>query len=335
MTRFHSIRFSNISRAILILLALLVPSAAHAQWQAVAGAQSNDKGVQAMAFLPNEFWVHTDDSIQWTFATDEVHTVTFLVNNQIRPAVGIGCPPSPGGVQPSGSSYDGSACVNSGRLLVGATYSVTFPTRGNFKLVCLVHSEMTGVVHVLDQAEPLPHLQGFYDDQAAEAARDLLSDVDHQQGEAARAAHAIGYSSNTVIAGVGEVVATGGGRMFRVVMRFLGGPVRIHVGDTVEWTNWDPIAPHTITFGTEPANPATLVNVISDSDGARHGTINSATDNVSSGFLQAAPQDRAGFAQPPAGVTRVRVTFTHEGVYDYICALHDELGMKGQVTVVR
>ena len=75
--------------------------------------------------------------------------------------------------------------------------------------------------------------------------------------------------------------------------------------------------------------------MITDSDGARHGTINSVSDSVSSGFIQAAPQDRAGFAQPPAGVTRMRVTFNHEGTYDYLCALHDELGMKAQVTVVR
>ena len=29
------------------------------------------------------------------------------------------------------------------------TYSVKFPSAGNFKFVCLVHADMTGVVHVL------------------------------------------------------------------------------------------------------------------------------------------------------------------------------------------
>jgi plastocyanin len=332
MKRNDSNWFSDLSRALVIVAACLIPSAASAQWRATAGAQSHDKGTQAMAFLPNELWVHVDDDIQWSFATDEIHTVTFLKDSQIRPAFPVGC--APGGVQPSGSNYDASACVNSGPLLVGATYSVRFPVKGNFKLVCLVHSEMTGVVHVLAQSEALPYFQGYYDDQAAEDARDLLTDVDHQQGEAARAAHASAFA-NVVVAGVGEVVATGGGRQFRVVMRFLGGPVRIHVGDTVEWVNWDPIAPHTVTFGTEPPTAGTLVNVTTDPDGARHGTINSASDNVSSGLLVGAPQDRVGLAQSPAGVTRVRVTFTHEGTYDYICAVHDELGMKGRVVVVR
>jgi plastocyanin len=32
-------------------------------------------------------------------------------------------------------------------------------------------------------------------------------------------------------------------------------------------------------------------------------------------------------------VTRFRVTFTTPGTFQYICSLHDDLGMKGAVTV--
>src|SRR5437762_2507547 len=56
-----------------------------AQVQATTGAQSGDKGKQALAFLPNEVWVHTGDSVTWTFPTDEIHTVTFLKPAQNRP----------------------------------------------------------------------------------------------------------------------------------------------------------------------------------------------------------------------------------------------------------
>ena len=38
------------------------------------------------------------------------------------------------------------------------------------------------------------------------------------------------------------------------VMRFLRGTTVVRVGDTVEWMDLDPVTPHTITFGTEPAN---------------------------------------------------------------------------------
>jgi plastocyanin len=101
------------------------------------------------------------------------------------------------------------------------------------------------------------------------------------------------------------------------------------------WTNTDPVSAHTITFGTEPAN---LIppsgNVTVDEDGARHATISSPTDSVNSGFIVAAPQDRIGLAQALLGVTRFRVTFKHPGTFNYICGLHDTLGMRGKVIVL-
>src|SRR5882724_1619030 len=39
-------------------------------------------------------------------------------------------------------------------------------------------------------------------------------------------------------------------------------------------------------------------------------------------------------AQAPIGVTRFRITFRKPGAYPYICALHDDLGMKGKVIVL-
>lgn len=71
-----------------------------------------------------------------------------------------------------------------------------------------------------------------------------------------------------------------------------------------------------------------------DVDGARHAVINSTTDSVHSGSIASAPQERTGLAQAPLGITRFRVTFTKAGTYPYICALHDQLGMKGTVIVL-
>ena len=118
-------------------------------------------------------------------------------------------------------------------------------------------------------------------------------------------------------------------------MRFIEPELVIHAGGTVEWTNFDPITPHTITFGTEPENPIPPSgNVTVDGDGALHATISSASDNVHSGFIMSAPQERIGLPQAPLGSTRFRITFTAPGVYPYICALHDDLGMKGQIIVL-
>ena len=120
-----------------------------------------------------------------------------------------------------------------------------------------------------------------------------------------------------------------------VVMRFDQEKAFIHAGETVEWSNSDPTASHTITFGVEPADPMPPSgNVTLDSDGARHAVINTTADSVHSGFIVASAQERVGLPQLPPGVTRFRVTFKNPGTYPYICAIHDELGMKGTVIVV-
>ena len=318
-------------------LALIgIPRAAQAQgtWNATVGAESRNEGIQADAFLPNELWIYQGDTIIWKFAPkNEIHTVTFLMPSQIRPPFqgppSAGCP----GIQPSGSSYDGVGapgdlgCVNSGPLAGGATYSVKFPVPGNFKLVCLVHADMNGTIHVLPLSANLPHQQGFYDQLGADEAHDILADDKNSAEEREDS------SRHSVIAGIGEIVATGGGRQYQAVVRFLRGTIRVNVGDTVEWTNLDPTEPHTVTFGTEPPIPTTVVNATPDLDGALHSTIHSSTDSTNSGFLAAAPQDRVGLSQSDPGVTRFRVTFTTAGTYHYICALHDVDGMVGEVIV--
>ena len=303
--------------------------AAADQLRAVAGAQG-DSGKQALAFLPNEVWIHSGDSITWTFPTDERHTVTFLMPGQIRPRFQNGCP----GSTPDGSSYDGTACVNSGVLMDGQTYTVTFPLPGNFKLTCLVHVYMTGVVHVLDPAEPLPHDQTFYDQEADAERSELLSDASRLAG---RGEGIVRRTSDTgVAAGISEVVATtGGGVHTSSVMRFLRDQIVVHVGDTVEWTNLAPGVNHTVTFGAEPEDPFApkSFNVTTDADGALHAVIGSPTDDVHSGLFGPAPGERVNVAQAPPGVTRFRVTFTAPGTFHYICTLHDTQGMVGTVMV--
>ena len=331
----------------LILAVMTMPKGVKAGqlWHVKMGAESSDMSRQAMAFLPTEMWIYAGDSVEWTSGTHANHTVTFLKpGTPPRPSNAQGCgapvvPPAMNPPTPSGSVYDGtsSACVHSGNFADGASYTVTFSNPGNFKLSCLIHRDMTGVLHVLDLSGSLPHDQGFYDEQAADQARDLVLDDDRRRGEDERAEHSRHFSGNQVTT-TGELVATGGGKQYLAVMRFLPETIRVRVGETVEWTNIDPAEPHTITFGTEPAVPTALVGLntpSSDSDGARRGTLPNATPDhasLNSGIIAASLQDQA--AQTALGVTRVRVTFTQAGTYNYICALHDELGMKGSVVVI-
>lgn len=345
MNSFNSVRLSgifrsgifrsSIFRSMFVLCVLVLPQIAQAQWRATVGAQSESLGRQALAFLPNELWIHAGDSVTWTFDANEVHTVTFQKPGQTRLAFQVGCP----GFAAGGSgSFNGTTCISTPALAKGQSFTITFPTAGNFKLVCLVHANMTGVVHVLDLAEPLPHQQEFYDDQAAEQRKALLSDDDghdgdHDRGRSDDSGHEHS-DMNTVMAGVGEVTANGGGFQTLIVARFMEPTKVIHAGESVEWTNFDPLARHTITFGVPPSNPVPSVNVTKDTDGALHGIVNSNADNVHSGVLGAAPQDQVSLPAPPLGVTRFRVTFPNPGEFPYICVIHGNLGMKGKVIVI-
>jgi plastocyanin len=305
-----------------------------ADWYVAVGAQSRDLGSQAQAFLPNELWIHTADTVHWTVSTNELHTVTFLKPGQVRPPlhgalfdVFPGCQGN--GATPDGSSFDGFTCVSSGPATSGESYSVTFPSAGNFKLVCLVHTDMTGVIHVLNGTEILPHDQDSYDRQADRERAMLLADTSRLAGAASP------QEAGTVTAGIGQVVSTGGGNAMASLQLFLRKEIVVRVGDTVEWTNRDPSANHTVTFGIEPADPrpASPNLLPPDPDGARHAVISSPSDSVHSGFLSPTPQDRVGLAQAAPGVTRFRVTFMAPGIFNYICTLHDDIGMKGTVIV--
>jgi plastocyanin len=330
---------------------LIIAAALEAEeWQGTVGGQSPGGDIQALAFLPNEFWIHVGDSIRWIFSGDEIHTVTFLKNGQVRPPnysstfgmeVGCGSPVATA----DGASYDGNNCVNSGNIPwrpnpeVGPrTYSVQFPATGNFKFVCLIHVDQTGVVHVMNLSETLPHDQDFYDREAEQQQRVLRSAVTRLAAIETRG-DGNKVRTNHVVAGTGAIVTTtGGGSQVASLMRFLQDTTVVRVGDTVEWTNLDPSIPHVVTFGKEPDDPRLPFNVLATlppgmDDGARRAVIHSPDDRVSSGTLPPAQQDRVNSAQTVPGTTRFRVTFMVPGTFHYTCAIHDELGMKGTVIV--
>jgi len=322
-----------------LMTSVITNAASATQWEAWVGAQSADLGNTALAFLPNEFWIHAGDSIRFTFAANELHTVSFLRTGQIRPpafsvfgangGVFVGCP----GTTPDGSSFDGSTCVSSAPTPVpGQTYTVNFPSPNNFKLVCLVHTRMTGTIHVLLPSETLPYDQAFYDRQAGSERAELLSDGSGLEGRGV--ADAQETSANAVTAGISAIRGNGGGSQEVSVMRFLGASMIVRVGDTVEWTNLAPSVFHTITFGAEPVNampPSPGLAV--DSDGVRHAVISSPNESMNSGFIGSPNQETVGQPQAPLDFTRFRVTFTAPGTFNYICSLHDDLGMKGTVIV--
>lgn len=376
----RSIRLPYIFVSLLALTFFGSGQAVHAQqnWHLSVGAQTKDMGRQALAFLPNEIWIHAGDSITWTWQSDEIHTLTFLTQGQADFGFGApftGCPDS--GIATSPAIFNGFTCLTTNTQVKGQTFIVFFTTAGNYKFECLVHPTMTGAVHVLDPSAPLPRNQAFYDQEGADQRRDLLTDKDHSKGMdmdmgdsggegmndsvtvqvlSPRNRHSRtdtgemqtsdprhGNSGrNSVIAGIGETSSNAGGFQTSSLLRFVEGTITIHAGDTVEWTNHDPIEPHTITFGPEaddPANPfPPSANVTVDADGALHAIINSPSDIVHSGAIVQALVDEPGlstaFNTLAFNPTRFRATFTKPGTYNYHCVFHDNLGMVGKVLVL-
>lgn len=355
--------FSLVAFAVMLLAGLVAfPSAASAQgtkWYVQVGAESNHEAKQADAFLPNEIWIYVGDSITFKWAPkSEIHTVTFLEPGQDRPFFVPGTPapagcsavPGEGNTTPNDSTYNpsstspssGLVCVNSGPKSGSSPmpyYTVKFTQPGNYKFVCLVHTDMNGVVHVMQNTNntapyymaSLPYDQADYDAQAKDEAHDLLN----RSITPAEEAHDFAPMEHVVLM-AGEMSATAGGRQYLSIVRFFPGTIHIHAGETVEWINTDPTEPHTVTFGNY-AGPAPLptgvTKNLTDAD-ALEATITHQGQILNSGLLQASPADALGAPQNPPGVTRIRITFTKPGIYHYRCDLHDVDGMYGTVVVL-
>lgn len=290
-------------------------------WQASVGADTPDHAIQANAFLPRDITVDVGDTVTWTLRSGEIHTLTFLSGAPRPPLIipsGPGIAFNPVAVAPAGGpTYDGTTFTNSGLLAVpGQAFSLTFTAPGDFDFVCLVHATMTGVMHVAPAGTPYPHNQAFYDRQATPEAARIIATGRALAGQA----RADVGGGNGVVAGTGQLFDTHS----VADLRFYPDRKVAHVGDTVTWTNDDPETPHTVTFGTEPPGGLLGAFAPAGTDGPGHGTISSPSQSVNSGFIG---------ADLPFG-TQFRATFTMPGVYAYFCALHDDLGMTGEVVVL-
>ncbi|HEX8969408.1 MAG TPA: plastocyanin/azurin family copper-binding protein [Chloroflexota bacterium] len=307
-----------------IALLPLPASAAGTTWHIAVGAQTADAGVQANGYYANDITVDVGDTIQWDMAAAEIHTVTFLSGQAAPPLftiVGGNLVPNLQALSPAGGpNYAGSGFVNSGLLgAVGQSFSLTFTAQGTYGFLCLVHSGMTGTVHVAAAGTPYPATQADYDRQTQPLEAQLLGQGRSLSGLAQAAAAQAGPTS--VTAGTGQAVS-GVGSL--AVLRFVPDQRIVHVGDTVTWTNRDPETPHTVTFGNEPPGGPFGAFPPSGTDGPAHATLSAPGQSTNSGFLLSAVP----------GDSQFNVTFTGPGTYNYICALHDDLGMKGTIVVL-
>jgi plastocyanin len=357
MTARTDVRLRRILRAAGVSLAgtalaaaLILPNTALADsqgpqvWKVAVGAQSNDPNPnspptvahfnQANFFFTRKITIDEGDTVTWNSQAGEIHTVTFLGPVPPVPGVPLFVPVPPGppnvtGIMANGmavaptpnKSYDGSAFTNSGLMALDSpfptSYQLSFPKAGTYDYLCLVHSEMKATVVVQPKGTPTPRTQASYDTEAsiARAIGLIQAQVVGARGFAAAAA------PNKVTAGIGQLFTNLGSV---AVLRFEPDRRVIRAGQTVTWTNLDPETPHTVTFGVEPSPGDPFGNFLpKGEDTPGHATISSTSQSAHSGFIIG-----------PGAPGTFAATFTQPGTYSYICALHDDLGMKGTITVI-
>jgi plastocyanin len=310
--------------ALLALAVVLVPTAVGAtaiSADAVApatnfivkvGSETTSMSVQGQRFLPGDVTIDAGDSVTWQANSTEIHTVTFKNGGQPQASLPPFNPTDPTQLtQQGGNTMAGSGDFNSGLLTTAPTagpipvpvvhsYVLTFPTAGTYTYYCLVHGAMMrGVVHVQPAGAAYPYSQS---DLNAEARFQAAAINSHGRDLMAKAA---ALSTN-------HKVFTGQDDGIAMTMRFSLQKIVIHKGDTVKFKNTMSVgAPHTVTFGAVPVGPA----IFAPSGNPK----NFKGGNLHSGIIA------------PGG--SFAVTFKKVGRFHYLCALHQDMGMKALVVV--
>src|SRR5579884_940449 len=215
-------------------------------WHLQAGVSSQQEAFQGLAFYPSGITIDAGDTITWSFPAGEPHTVTFLGPRSSPPP-----PTDPSVSQPAGgTTYDGSTYTSSGFLLLGKTYSLTFPKPGVYTYYCLIHGGMIGSVTVQNAGSLYPQSQSSLDAQAAASEQ---NDLQIASNSVLQFPYANGGTH--LAAGISAGLASANPPPSSSVMRFLDGPsvtstsVTIPAGTTLTWTNISSNMPHTVTFG--------------------------------------------------------------------------------------
>lgn len=281
-------------------------------WTVQVGAQTPSASIQTMNFGSGTIWIDQGDTVRWTAAAKEIHTVSFI--NSAHPDVGYA--PTIGYMntrtRQTSISKPGQF-RNSGIMTTEAppaqrVYTLRFTGVGRFHYICYVHGGqmMHGTVIVRRAGTPYPHTQAWYNWRTNVADTRLIE-------------HGLSLWDNAMGSATSHHIYIGAADMQAMVMRFIAPSVTVSVGDSITFDmgqNMGLPVPHTVTFGPEPPAPVPAGN-----PNAWDGT-----GTLSSGILLP-----PGFGPP--GHSTYTVRFTKAGVYPYICMFHDTLGMVGTVTV--
>lgn len=314
-------------------------SKAATKFTAYAGGGA--RGISVEMFRPKDIFIHAGDSIEWVNPYEEIHTVTFLGDEEEVPAliVPLGTPPAAGppklmfnpkaAFPTQGVSYTGEY-ANSGIIGKGQTWTQSFNDVGKYEFLCILHPGMVGSVSVLGPGTTVP-TQAAYDYDAKVQLDNAVA-----AGEAsANSTRTTNTSRPDGTTNYGVAVPASVG--LSDVMRFVPLTLNIGVGDTVTWSN-NTFVPHTVTYAAGGAVPELILpeptaggppNLVLNPrvlfpTGAPAASF-SGDSYTNSGFFGVGPESTA----PP----NFALTFTKPGNYLFLCVLHADQGMTSLVTV--
>src|SRR5581483_4029378 len=297
----------------LLVAALSTPLGAFAtaqNWTVTTGG-TQDQAIQALVFGPAKLTVDQGDGVTWHIGSGEPHTISFGWPSPINPA-------SPEATTPvAGTAWDGTNKVSSGLAFKDYTLTIT-AAPGTYTYLCLIHPGMAGQLVVQAPGTAYPQTQ---DQASATGNQQIQAAIGATQAlvAAANVTQARGAGGSTTWTVPSSV---GSGNAYSA--RFLGGDLTVKVGDTVTWTDTDPVVPHTVTFSSggptiTPAQPG-FEKYFAPSGGNTYN----GTGLVNSGL----------YGPVPGAPKSYSLQFTAPGTYKYYCILHAELGMVGTITVV-
>ncbi|MFQ6026346.1 MAG: SMP-30/gluconolactonase/LRE family protein [Dehalococcoidia bacterium] len=320
----------------------------------VGGGQDT---VSLQAYFPRDVRVRAGDTVTWKLnQDDEPHTVSFLSG---EPRIPFAIPdPETGPPQfifnPQASfptrlpgspveTYNGTGFVGSGIMLndppaPGAppnnAITLVMGTPGIYEYVCLLHPTMNGTIVVEPATAAEVPSQGEIDNVAQAELAALLAET-----EALRDADPVirqepgpnGTTIWNVQIGAASFDQTG------EVFDFLPKEINIQRGDTVVWSTVSPTI-HTVTFAPGREAP-TIEVVIPQPQGPPRIEVSSevlfphrpADTFDGTGYWNSGLID-TDVHRPPGG-SSFSMTFSEPGSFDYVCAVHQVLGMAGTVNV--
>lgn len=306
-------------------------------WTVRVGASATNQADQALAFLPRMITINAGDFVQWKLAAAE-HTIYFPAGQKPpdlmipgttkgelvwNPAVFFAMrQPAYGG----GSPFTGGALLRDPQA--PKSFMVTFTKPGTYDYLCMFHPGMEGQVVVQPAGSPYPMTQAQYDAMAATQAQAAL-----------KAAKALRTAAGPIVSMAGghrsyTLNLVGSAKDKATYYRFPVQTLTINRGDTVTWVMRDPTELHTVSFGVgkryfdiatmrpQKQGPPTLL-VTPDVMAPAGGSVHRGAGFYNSGFLA---------TEGPAARS-YSLTFTKAGTFDYLCAVHDDFGMKATIVV--